>query len=147
MTPIKQRNKHDPDNGVYGDCHRAAVASILDLSLDEVPHFMDGLGSDDGDEFNRRQDAFLETLSLTSITVPFAPPAGGLNDLLVVLGNCNPGRLYLVGGESARNCGRTVIAGDGKIVHDPSPEGDGLIGPMKDGLYWITFIGSARATR
>lgn len=57
MTPVKQRYKHDPENGVWGDCHRAAVASVLDLALDDVPHFADGGAG--GEEFERRVREYL----------------------------------------------------------------------------------------
>ncbi len=32
MRPQKQLFKHDPANGVYGDCHRAAIATIFLVS-------------------------------------------------------------------------------------------------------------------
>lgn len=143
MTPLKQRNRHNPENGVYGDCHRAALASLLDLQLDDVPHFMHGLGPDDGETFNRAQEVFLRTRGLTPIV--FAISADTLD---IVLEQCeiwNPGVYYLLGGESANDCGHTVVAGCGKIVHDPSRDNVGIIGPMKDGYYWITYIGSAAA--
>ncbi len=41
MIPLMQRNHHDPANGIYGDCHRAAIASLLELPMDDVPHFCD----------------------------------------------------------------------------------------------------------
>lgn len=41
MTPIKQTIMHDPKNGKYGNCLQACLASILDLTLDNVPHFAD----------------------------------------------------------------------------------------------------------
>src|SRR5437879_5835280 len=37
----KQRFQHDPDGGVWGDCHRTAIACALGLPRDEVPHFCD----------------------------------------------------------------------------------------------------------
>ena len=42
MTPQTQLNKHDPANGVYGDCGRTVIACLLDLHPSEVPHFWDG---------------------------------------------------------------------------------------------------------
>ena len=141
MTPVMQRNQHDPDNGVYGDCHRAALASLLDLTLDEVPHFMDGLGPDDGEAFNLAPEKFLRSRGLTPIIFAMTP-GEELQEILNACQAWNPGVLYLLGGESASNCGHTVIAGGGRIVHDPSPNKVGIIGPMKDGLYWITYLGS-----
>lgn len=44
MTPVHQEfyaryEGEKPGPGVYGDCFRAALASLLDLALHEVPHF------------------------------------------------------------------------------------------------------------
>ncbi len=40
MTPLTQRYLHNPPE-TYGDCYRACIASLLDLGLDDVPHFYD----------------------------------------------------------------------------------------------------------
>ena len=50
MRPQQQKFKHDPANGSYGDCFRTALACILDLDRDEVPHFNEGLQFDDGNQ-------------------------------------------------------------------------------------------------
>lgn len=39
MTPVTQEFRHDPKNFIWGDCHRAALATILDLPISKVPHF------------------------------------------------------------------------------------------------------------
>lgn len=142
MTPIKQRFYHDPENGVYGDCHRAALASLLDLPLDAVPHFMHGLGPDDGEAFNDAQEAFLRTRGLTPIIFPIDDERNGLEAVLIALESYNPGVYYLLGGSSANGTGHTVVAGGGKIVHDPARDDSGIVGPMEDGWYWITYVGS-----
>lgn len=38
MQYHKQLNKRDPENGVFGDCYRTAVACILDKHPSEVIH-------------------------------------------------------------------------------------------------------------
>jgi len=42
MRPQKQKFAHKPDEGVFGDCFRTALAAILDLDRDDVPHFNEG---------------------------------------------------------------------------------------------------------
>lgn len=42
MTPVDQTILHDPDAGLYGDCQRAVIASLLDLPIDSVPNFSAG---------------------------------------------------------------------------------------------------------
>lgn len=39
MIPQHQAFRHDPDNGVYGDCARTAFATLLGVPRDDVPHF------------------------------------------------------------------------------------------------------------
>lgn len=78
MTPVDQRilpdpqrgNGHDAD-GNAGDCQRAAVASILELPLDEVPHFVayphpehDPLADEWGPRWWREQRRWLRTRGL-----------------------------------------------------------------------------------
>lgn len=38
MKPVRQLYRHDPANGVYGDCWRACIASVLELPIEDVPH-------------------------------------------------------------------------------------------------------------
>lgn len=41
MNAVMQEiTDHAPDSGIYGDCYRAALATILDLPLSSVPHYM-----------------------------------------------------------------------------------------------------------
>ena len=44
MTPYKQLNHHDPDNGIIGDCYRTAIACLLDLPPDALPNYCEGPG-------------------------------------------------------------------------------------------------------
>ena len=41
MTPHKQLNRHRPEEGVFGDCYRTAIACLLDLRPQDVPHVAD----------------------------------------------------------------------------------------------------------
>lgn len=143
MTPQKQLLFHNPPE-TYGDCHRAALASILDLPILDVPHFMHGLANNEGEEFERRQRDFLSHLGLWPICIPFNMV---LEDLLLTLSIQCPTTYYLLGGSTVRDCGHTVVGCGGGIVHDPHPNNCGLSGPMEDGYYWVTFIGSTVAVK
>lgn len=136
MTPVKQRIRHDPPNS-YGDCHRAALASLLDLDIESVPHFMDGLANNEGAIFNKRQDDFLRSRGLDCIVFPVG---GEIEEVFRAAGFWNPGKLFLLGGASDRGTGHTVIASPDGIVHDPHPSNIGVTSPMEDGYYWITYI-------
>ena len=40
MKFYKQLHKHDPDNGVWGDCHRTAIGCLLDIEPELIPNFL-----------------------------------------------------------------------------------------------------------
>ena len=48
---MKQKYKHDPDNGIFGDCYRTCLAYILGLDRDDVPHYVTTM--DKEYEFNK----------------------------------------------------------------------------------------------
>lgn len=132
----KQRFRHDPEKGVFGDCHRTAIACLLDLELDDVPHFLhDGC---DAIEFNRREGEFLERRGFALFQMAYV---GDLGDVLVSVGTCNPGVIHLLAGKSPRGTCHTVVCCDGRIIHDPHPDGGGIVAPCgDDGYYWFSVL-------
>jgi hypothetical protein len=52
MKKIKQQFAHDPDGDIIGDCFRASVASIMEVDIDSVPHFVKEYGADWFGKFN-----------------------------------------------------------------------------------------------
>ncbi|MGU9981530.1 hypothetical protein ACJ4V0_15955 [Phreatobacter sp. HK31-P] len=143
MTPQKQSIAHDPANGRYGDCHRAALATILDMPIADVPHVYDGGIS--GAEASLNERAFLASLGLVPINVAYGSDAS-LKDVLAATGAFCPGLCAILGGKSPRGFGHSVVIADGEIVHDPHPDGGGLVGPFdEDSSWWVTWIGSSRA--
>ena len=140
MIPVKQQNLHRPSEGVWGDCHRAAIASILEKPLDDVPHFGDG--GPDGEEFARREADYLRAQGIVPIRVIYTDD---LPLVLAAVGKMNPGVCYLLGGQSRTGVDHTVVGLNDAIAHDPSINESGIIGPCADGYYWITFFGSLAA--
>lgn len=138
MKPHKQLFKHQPELGIYGDCHRTAIACLLDLHPSEVPHFNhDAPGAD---EFNRRCEAWLATQGLCSASVAY-DGAVELQKILDVVKLCSPGVYFLLGGESRSGVNHTVIGCDGEIVWDPSQRDSGITGPCtEDRNYWVTYL-------
>ena len=99
---------------------------------------MDGLGPDDGTIFNARQDDWPRwSRGLAAIVFPCA---GDLAEVLHAAGTWNPGMPFLFGGESRNHVGHTVIASGRGVLHDPHPDQVGIVGPMADGYFWVTYI-------
>lgn len=107
MIPVTQTLLHDPENTrVMGNCLQAAVASVLELPLEAVPHFSQFLWW------------------------PQAMQLWCAGRDLVMRGertNVIPDRLCIVGGRSARGVAHTVVGEHGRIVWDPHPSRDGLV--------------------
>ncbi len=116
MTPVDQSILHDPENGTWGDCMRACVASLLDLPITTVPHFFDG--GCDSQEFDRRVADFLGRHGLVEFSMPAdaARRAHFTRDLY-----------HLMYGYSDRGTFHAVVALNGLVVHDPHPSKAGII--------------------
>lgn len=133
MIPCKQLHRHDPKNGIYGDCHRTAIACILNVHPTVVPHFM----AEDNDNWDKQTKDWLRTRGLWSISIPFQSTLEKVLETLEVL---NPAVYGILGGKSKNNCGHSVVICGGKIVWDPSLDDSGIVGPMDDGLFWVTYF-------
>lgn len=96
-----------------GNCHQAALASLLEQPLEEVPDFCNLYKSDWDDQMNRwlyERGLFSLYVSNTDIAI-----FQGLTDnapcIAVVRSKITPDTLH------------SVIYHKGKIVHDPHPSG------------------------
>lgn len=145
MIPRTGLMRHDPENGTIGDCYRAAIASMLDLKVRDVPHFLAEANSEA--DFWERVDDFLDDFDLVRIAIE-VNGSMDLDALLRWIGELNPGICCIVaGGSLDPGVGHVVIACDGLIVHDPDPNGGGLLGPLPSGVWLINFLGSSIARR
>lgn len=115
MTPYLQRFGHDPEAGVFGDCTRAAYASILDLPLDAVPHFHhDGC---DNHEAMRRLEEFLNGRGLHRLVLAdkWTP-----TQALEFMGRLNPEQYWVMGCGGGGGVDHSVVCCGGSVVSDPS---------------------------
>lgn len=149
MKKQKQLIRHRPNEGLYGDCFRTAIAAALDMNAADVPHFMDGTaGKGDAPKAHDDAEAWLNERGLTQINILF-PGETPIDQMLTTVKNCNPhspGIVFLLGGESRSGVNHVVLCCDGEIVCDPSPVDSGIVGPCDDGYYWVTFFGAFRTS-
>lgn len=100
--------KEDDDSLVStGNCVQAAVASILNVPLDQVPSFL-GLKAFD---FWESLEEFLLSRGYELRLIPLAMPVKGL---------------YLASGITERGTHHMVVMEDGVLKHDPHPSRQGL---------------------
>lgn len=136
MTPVDQEFLHDPANGSYGDCQRAAIASILNLPLSAVPHF----NADNTDvlTFHTRLKDFLATKNLGHYEFTAFD--------FTMFGYPEPTPVYhLIYGMTERGFQHAVVGYNGEVVHDPHPSKAGLLpdkGQWSYGLLLPTFQGT-----
>lgn len=140
MTPHIQLFRHDPANGVMGDCYRTCVACLLDLQPEDVPHVVQSM--DDGEACTARMNEWLAGRGLKFIPMGWPSDQMAMEDALLVASAFSPGTAFLFSGTSPRGTDHVTIARDGEIVHDPHPDGGNLVGPMGDGWWHIEFLGA-----
>lgn len=104
---VTQTILHDPDQpGRYGNCLQAAVASMMRLPLDEVPHFANFVWWPQALRlWLRGRDLTMKGERTTEY----------------------PQRLALVGGKSERGVAHVVLGYEGRMVWDPHPSRSGLV--------------------
>ena len=121
MIKTDQLFAHDPTLGVYGDCMRATIASLLDLPSEAVPHFL--YDNCNNDEYNERMSTYLGDRGLCYIEF-------GAFDLDLHLYNIHHMTpvYHSICDESPRfvSEGHAVVGCNGQVVHDPHPTKAGL---------------------
>lgn len=135
MIEHKQLFRHRPEDGMFGDCHRTAIACLLDLDPEEVPHF-GAVHFDDPEKFHSAFERWLKARGLRTVLTAYDC---SLEDLLASFGSQNPEAYFLLGGRSRSGVGHTVIGCGNRIAWDPHPDDVGIVGPL-DGYYWVNLI-------
>ena len=138
MIPTKQRRRHNPDEGIYGDCARAAFASILEIPYDDVPDF-----TFVGNQYEEIR-SWLRRLGYDVCRFLFLG-SEPLDKIQERMADWNPNIYYLLSGRSSIGIGHIVVCLNGEIAHDPSLDNTGIVGPLKhvdsdETSYVIEFI-------
>lgn len=130
MIPVEQRQLHNPDNNVFGDCFSATLASLLRVGIEDIPIFT----NDDGvpgswlihvNSFLRKYDlAFLVFDNLDNIREVFQ---------FLQITNA----YHEIAGDSPRFPGtqHSCVGRDFVVVHDPHPTKLGLTNTTSIGLF------------
>tara|TARA_B100000519_G_scaffold202912_1_gene222979 strand:- start:40475 stop:40870 length:396 start_codon:yes stop_codon:yes gene_type:complete len=115
VTFVDQEFLNDPTTGLVGDCWRSAIASVLGVPRDAVPHFV----RDYGDDWMRATLDWLQTNEQPTLryTEDYTFPIGR---------SASP--YVMMAGKSPRGHPHAVVADarTGEVVHDPHPSREGL---------------------
>lgn len=140
MKPQKQKFLHRPEEGVFGDCYRTAIACLLDKDRDEVPHFYDRLHNQAvPDDVTNAIRAWLREHGYGRVVFAFGNSVG-LNAVLTMMEALNAGVFWLLSGTSRTGCNHVVVCRGGEIIHDPGLTDPGIIGACDDGYFWAEVI-------
>ena len=129
MIPVDQVRTGKPQ----GQCTEAAVASILEVSLDTVPDLWGGQSADEERPPRRWVQLLGLILAHGSQLVRYNIPCTPLNDFdLDSLDLPRDARFvargfHLLVGENPDGVGHMVVAKDGAVVHDPNPSRRGIV--------------------
>jgi hypothetical protein len=121
MIKIDQTILHndEDDDAPSGNCLQACIASILEMDIDEVPHFVERKSADWFDVMNQWliDNAECYLLPLNQWMRDFTPHG-----------------YALASGDSPRGIPHSVVVCDGVVVHDPHPSKGGI---LKVREYWL----------
>lgn len=148
MIPVYQQYMHDPENNVLGDCHRAAFASILNLPIEKVPHFVrDTWDQAEGrcEGFELAVDAFLNDLGMAQFHYYLtARSKAEVREVIDIVGKANPDCYWILGSTAERGYPHSVVCLGGEIVHDPYPSEVPVHGrdyaPLEGDCIMVTVI-------
>lgn len=129
MIPVTQTVLHDPDNGRFGNCFSAVLASLLHLPIDQVPSFYDSRDTNDTQWIGRVNDWLRPYgLGYVSIDASLAAlmPEIKLSDVH-----------HEIGGNTSRHAEtlHSCVGADGSVAFDPHPDATGLTRVRSLGMF------------
>jgi hypothetical protein len=121
MIPINQTIFSGEEK--RGNCLQACIASLFELKLEEVPHFLEY------EDWDKALEDFIDT---QGYFFEGRAPFKEINNLQFI--DEKLGGYIILGGEGPRGFGHAVIYKDGKLIHDPHPSEAGL---LKEDCFFI----------
>lgn len=112
-----------PEHGEEaGNCHQAALATVLGVQLEDVPHFLARWTADDpaDDWWDRQQNWLREYHSLEMLALDADKMRYSDGRLWA------PKGLHLLVGRTVRDSTHVVVGYDGEMIFDPHPSNAGL---------------------
>ena len=120
MIPVMQTVLYQDKPRVYGDCMRASIASLLDLPIEDVPHFLQ-LAEGHVVEFYDLIEEFLEARGISVLWQ---------HELAYHWREGDPSVYHLMSGPSPRHAGvsHCIVGRNGHPYFDPHPDQTMLAG-------------------
>lgn len=143
MKPVFQRYHTDVTRNEFGDCLRCCIASILELQLDDVPHFSWGIyDQTEGGGMEGHLRMWLRGRNIGLLV--YSTKTNSLDEALAWSLKINPESYLILGGGNSSGGGHAVVVHQGKVVHNPAfptPSNlPALAGPLHDGTFNILAL-------
>lgn len=140
MIPVLQEYTEDSERNRAGDCFRACIASILEQSLDVVPHFFEGVrqGSGMTPAMEIRIQKWFSEKGLALLFIPILGRSP--HQAMGVFGGRYPRLYYVLVGQTRKGVHHAVVCRGTEVAHDPSRPSMGLYGPQEDGFFTVCVI-------
>lgn len=132
---------HDPNAGIWGDCHRTACAMVLGIDKTLIPNFYNELIGNHA-LANEKYSEFFLGLGLTQIQIAIPGDDVSFSTITESREAQSPGTPYVVGVAGSQGVNHSVAIKDG-FVFDPMGREATRYFPCNDGFYWITYFGLA----
>lgn len=134
----KQKSAHIPQIGIFGDCYRTALACVLDMDPETVPHFMQLFQGQSDAILDQAIDEWLRQRGFTKIDIPYFANGLSRGEIMNIIAQQNGyDLLYLLTGMSSNNSAHVVICRGNQVLWDPSDCG---INEPIQGYYIVTHI-------
>ncbi len=142
MRRMKQRFRHDPSKGKWGDCQRTVYACLLDKSCPEdVPHF--GANGADGREFFGPLEEYLASEGLERFRILY-PGELDYRQVMHAVGTMNPDCYYMLIGKSTTGCNHVVICLGDSVYWNTALDDAEIVGPVENegepSFYWVEIL-------
>lgn len=142
LTRQFQAHAHRPESGIQGDCYRTAIACVLGVERDSVPHSHDDMTGAEANEFHGK---WLREQGLRRLFIPVNPAgstsAAQLANEMWSRGDGLPMILTGHGRRGVNHC--MVVHGEDDFwcpilgaVADTGLDG----GALPDGYYWAEWL-------
>lgn len=133
QTKVVVRNSAG-EQVVYGNCYAAAIASMMELPIEQVPNVEVFFHIANSGFWNEVMHTFINSkdweLCNDQRFKVFHDDKYGMNEgepKRIDCFNYCTGKCYLVSGKSVRGVNHICIYQNGKLVHDPHPTREGLL--------------------
>lgn len=114
MIPVDQTIQYEAGSVVGGNCLQAAVASVYELPIEAVPHFIQF-----GDKWGAALQMYVHSTGHELLRLRYEP---------------TDDEVVLAFGTSPRGVQHSVVWRAGAMIHDPHPSKSGLVGEPKS--FW-----------